>query len=103
MPLSVERIDEGTFRTVIFFQMVLGLKSALFQKKVDKITLQTSRSSVLLTLLFIRIYEYDIKVKLRVSESKENLFALQSVSKFVKSKSLFLLVAIIIPLGLWKM
>ena len=48
-------------------------------------------------LYFItRIYEYDIKVKLRVSESKENLFALQSVSKFVKSKLLFLLVAIII-------
>ena len=43
----------------------------------------------------IRIYEYDIKVKLRISESKENLFALQSVSKFVKSKLLFLLVAII--------
>ena len=38
---------------------------------------------------------YDIKVKLRISESKENLFALQSVSKFVKSKLLFLLVAII--------
>ena len=33
---------------------------------------------------------------LRVSESKENLFALQSVSKFVKSKLLFLLVAITI-------
>ena len=47
----------------------------------------TKRSLLFPNFYFItRIYEYEIKVKLQTSEGKENIFAMQSGSKFVKSR-----------------